>query len=120
MTSRHSHQTTCCYSSLNQAFPQGVQEDDVYSRRRRKQSQYLAALFWSRWTREYLPLLRERQTWTTPRKHFQPGDVLFIVDDSAPRNSWVMGRVLKTMSDANGSVCSPPSQLGAGHVGAIR
>lgn len=29
-----------------------------------------------------------------------------IVDDSAPRNSWMMGRVLKTMPDTKGPVRS--------------
>ncbi|KAK5883663.1 hypothetical protein CesoFtcFv8_019965 [Champsocephalus esox] len=89
------------------SVPPGVfRKEDVYSRRRWKQSQYLADLFWSKWTREYLPLLQERQKWTTPRRNFQPGDIILIVDDSAPRNSWVMGKVLKTMSDAKGAVRS--------------
>lgn len=34
---------------------------DSYPRRRWKQVQYLADLFWNRWVREYLPLLQQRQ-----------------------------------------------------------
>ncbi len=43
-------------------MPPGVfVKEDCYSRRRWRQIQYMADLFWSRWTREYLPLLQERQ-----------------------------------------------------------
>ena len=35
---------------------------DVY-RRRWRQVQYLANIFWKRWTKEYLPLLQERTKW---------------------------------------------------------
>lgn len=35
--------------------------EDSYPRRRWKQVQYLADLFWKRWVREYLPLLQQRQ-----------------------------------------------------------
>lgn len=33
-----------------------------------------------------------------------PGDVVLIVDDSAPRGSWLMGKVEKTICDAKGLV----------------
>lgn len=36
---------------------------DLYSRKRWRQIQYLAELFWKRWIREYFPLLQERQKW---------------------------------------------------------
>lgn len=43
-------------------IPPGVfDKDDQYARRRWRQIQYMANLFWTRWTREYLPLLQERQ-----------------------------------------------------------
>ena len=42
-------------------MPPGLfQKGDLYSRRRWKQAQYLADLFWKRWIREYLPLMQER------------------------------------------------------------
>ena len=49
----------------------------------------MAELFWKGWLREYLPLLQERQKWLTPRQNFEVGDVALIVDDKAPRNSWL-------------------------------
>ncbi|KAK5866387.1 hypothetical protein PBY51_020583 [Eleginops maclovinus] len=44
--------------------------------------------FWKRWCREYLMQLQERQRWFTPGRNFCVGDVVLIVDDTSPRNSW--------------------------------
>ena len=53
---------------------------DCYSRRRWKYVQYLADVFWSRWTKEYLPLLQERQKWLRPSKNVAVGDVVLLED----------------------------------------
>ena len=37
--------------------------EDQLSRRRWRQVQYLADIFWKRWSKEYLPLLQGRQKW---------------------------------------------------------
>lgn len=75
-------------------LPPGLfKKEDSYNRRQWKQVQYLADLFWKRWVREYLPMLQERQKWTQIRRNLTPGDIVMIVDDSAPRSSWVLGRV---------------------------
>ncbi len=66
--------------------------------------QYLADLFWSRWTAEYLPQLQECQKWSKTHRNLQIGDVVLIMDHCAPRNSWTMGRIIKTMPDSNGTV----------------
>lgn len=86
-------------------LPPGLfQSGDLYARRRWKQVQYMADLFWKRWTREYLPLLQERQKWFTTKENLATGDIVLIVDESAPRNSWVMGKILKTLPDKKGFV----------------
>ena len=41
--------------------PGSFNKHDAYSRRRWRQVQYLANVFWRRWIREYLPQLQERQ-----------------------------------------------------------
>lgn len=69
--------------------------NDIYSRRRWHQVQYLADLFWKRWTREYLPSLQERQKWSRPERNISVGDIIPVVDDSAPRNSWIMWPVIQ-------------------------
>nr|XP_061785759.1 uncharacterized protein LOC133576497 [Nerophis lumbriciformis] len=79
---------------------------DLYAKRRWRQSQYIADLFWKRWIHEYLPLLQERQKWTNEKRCFTPGDIVTIVDASAPRGSWILGRILETFPDRKGLVRS--------------
>ncbi|XP_063044225.1 uncharacterized protein LOC134438561 [Engraulis encrasicolus] len=81
-----------------------IRMSDVYIRRRWKQVQYLANLFWSRWTREYLPLLQERQKWTRVRRGYAVGDIVMVVDNTAPRGSWVLGKVEEALPDSKGLV----------------
>lgn len=88
-------------------LPPGLfQQNDLYTKRRWRQVQYLSDLFWKRWTREYLPLLQERQKWTKPRRNFITGDIVVVMDSTAPRGSWVLGRILQTFADKKGFVRS--------------
>ncbi|TDH04462.1 hypothetical protein EPR50_G00152830 [Perca flavescens] len=89
----------------NPNLPPGLfHKDDTYARKRWRQVQYMSDLFWRRWTKEYLPLLQKRQKWNHPSRNFIPGDEVLIVDESAPRESWLMGRIIKTMEDEHGVV----------------
>lgn len=88
-------------------MPLGVfEKKDHYSRKRWRQAQYLADLFWRRWTKEYLPLMQERSKWNSIKRNLSPGDLVIIVDNTAPRNSWITGRIVKTFPDAKGFVRS--------------
>lgn len=82
--------------------PGEFQRTDIYAHQRWKQVQYMSNLFWKRWTKEYLPRLQERQKWTAIKRNFVVGDIVLIVDETAPRNSWVMGRVIQTFTDRRG------------------
>ena len=84
--------------------PGEFQRDDIYAHRRWRQVQYMSDLFWKRWTKEYLPQLQERQKWTGIKRNFVEGDVVLIVDETAPRNSWLMGKVIQTFPDRRGFV----------------
>lgn len=87
------------------ALPPGMfQKEDLYSKRRWRQVQYISDIFWKRWSREYLPLLQERQKWLETKRNVKEGDVVLIVDDRAPRGSWLMGKVEKTIPDSLGFV----------------
>lgn len=79
-------------------------KEDLYIKRRWQQVQYMADLFWKRWTQEYLPLIQERQRWSTVKRSFAPGDIVVVADSTAPRGSWLMGRILETKPDACGLV----------------
>ncbi|XP_052470971.1 uncharacterized protein LOC128027405 [Carassius gibelio] len=88
-------------------MPPGIfLNSDLYARRRWKQVQYMADLFWHRWTKEYLLLLQERQKWTVVKKNLNVGDLVLVVDPTAPRGSWPLGRVLETKPDRKGLVRS--------------
>ena len=64
------------------SLPPGIfKKDQLYSRRRWPQVQYLANVFWLRWKREYLPLLQQRQKWLRPRRNLSVGDCVIIVDE---------------------------------------
>lgn len=64
----------------------------------------MSNLFWKQWTKEYLPQLQEHQKLNKIKCNFVPGDIVLVVDDSAPRNSWIMGRVVKTVQDKRGLI----------------
>lgn len=70
-------------------LPPGLfQRDDIYSRKRWKQVQYICDLFWKRWIREYLPLMQKRQKWNTIKINLKIGDIVLIIDDTSTWNSW--------------------------------
>lgn len=84
--------------------PGVFQTADLYAQRRWRQVQYISDLFWKRWTKEYLPLLQERQRWIGVQRNLVAGDLVLLMDSTAPRNSWIMGRVLQTFPDRKGFV----------------
>jgi hypothetical protein len=87
------------------SFPPGIfTKEERYSRRRWRQIQYLADIFWRRWVKEYLPTLQKRQKWNKPRRNFQLGDIVLIVDENYPRCSWPLGRITEVKSGKDGYV----------------
>lgn len=78
-----------------QAPPGVFSTNDSHSRRKWRQVQYLADLFWKRWVKEYLPRLQERQRGTDTRRNFTVGDIVLLVDESSPRSAWPLGRIVK-------------------------
>ncbi|XP_028404804.1 uncharacterized protein LOC114527371 [Dendronephthya gigantea] len=87
------------------SFPPGMfTKEERYSRRRWRQIQYLADVFWRRWVKEYLPTLQKRQKWTKPRRNFQLGDIVLIVDENYPRCSWALGRIIEVKPGRDGYV----------------
>ncbi|XP_029696919.1 uncharacterized protein [Takifugu rubripes] len=88
-------------------LPPGIfKQEDVYARRRWRQIQYIADLFWTRWLQEYVPLMQERSKWSRIRLNFSMGDVVVIADAAAPRGSWVLGGVIEAITESEGLVRS--------------
>ncbi len=79
---------------------------DVFGRKRWKRIQHLSNLFWTRWKREYLPLLQERHKWTATHRYIQINDMVLVKDNTAQRFDWMLGRVVATEADGQGYVCA--------------
>jgi hypothetical protein len=86
--------------------PGNFQREDIYMRRRWRRVQYLANLFWSRWRKEYLVTLQNRQKWINQRRNIAIGDIVIIKEENQPRGSWSMGRVIVTEPDKEGFIRS--------------
>lgn len=67
-----------------------------------KQAQHMANVFWRRWTREYLPTLQMRHKWTSVHRDIKQGDLVLLVDYSAPRNNWKKGIVINVFPSQDG------------------
>ena len=87
--------------------PHGVfQGDGVYSRKRWRVVQHLANSFWSRWRKEYLQVLQNRQKWTEEQRSLQVNDVVLLKEDGVSRNQWPLARVMETFKGEDGLVRS--------------
>ena len=75
-------------------------------KRRWKQVQYVADVFWTRWISEYIPRLQERQKWLKPQRNLKAGDLVLVTQSSVPRNQWPLGLVMKSKSGSDGLVRS--------------
>lgn len=70
-------------------------KSEVYSKRPWRQIHYLASVFWESWIREYLPTLQQRQNWVQPTRSLTVGDIVLVIDESLPRNCWLLGRIVE-------------------------
>ena len=70
---------------------------EKYSRKRWKQIQYLADVFWSQWKKEYLSALQKRNCWKSKRENISVGDVVLLKDEMTPRCQWPLGRVIEVI-----------------------
>ena len=98
-----------------QLLPPGLFEKrDCHARKRWRQIQYLADIFWSRWSKEYLPLVQLRTKWHERQNNLAVDDIVLVVDSNAPRNRWQLGRVTEALPGADGLVRSARIQTASG------
>lgn len=87
-------------------LPPGVfVKQDLY-RRRWRQVQYMADVFWKRWLSEYLPTLQVRQKWLRPKRNLKVGDLVLMKHDNTARPRWPLGLVVNTYPGSDGLVRS--------------
>ena len=77
--------------------PDVFDEEGQLSHKRWRQAQELIARFWRRWMLEYVPSLMERRKWTRSNRNVQVGDLVLIVDQNAPRGTWLTGTVSRLL-----------------------
>ena len=86
-------------------FPPGVfKKEDIYVRKRWRQVQYLTNLFWTRWRKEYVALLQQRQKWTEKSDNIEIGDIVLMCDANLARNLWPLAKVVDVKTDDTGVV----------------
>ena len=90
----------------NYSFPWTNPRDGNLYQRKWRHVQHFVNLFWKRWLKEYLPELQNRQKWQNVMPNVRVGDVVLMIDENAPRNSWPMGRVCDVTSGRDGLVRS--------------
>ena len=78
---------------------------DIYKRRWR-QVQYLAQVFWRRFIKEYMPELQRRQKWLQKRPNVSVGDIMLVIEENIPRNLWPLCRVIQVTPGTDGIVRS--------------
>ena len=67
-------------------------------------TQLWADKFWQRWQSEYLPLLRKRHKWLAPHDNFAVNDLVLMVGEGMPRNTWPKAIITGIMTHADGAV----------------
>ncbi|CAG7723782.1 unnamed protein product [Allacma fusca] len=89
----------------NSCGPPGVFEDaDLRLRKQWRFTQRLADHFWCRWVKEYLPDLTRKTKWFRAVTPLKVGDVVVVADNTAPRNTWPKGILVRTFPGKNGQV----------------
>ena len=78
--------------------------EDLFARKRWRRIQYLCEQFWSKWRKQYLLNMNERQKWLHPKRNLKVGDVVLLLDAVSPRNNWPLGVVDKTHPSSDGLV----------------
>ncbi|XP_064633630.1 uncharacterized protein LOC135491588 [Lineus longissimus] len=81
-----------------QFAPEEIDSSDFNPRRRWRRVQELLKEFWSRWLKEWLPLLRQRHKWRDVKKDLEVGDVVLVADPGSVRGDWPMGRVTEVFT----------------------
>ncbi|XP_077971383.1 uncharacterized protein LOC144425718 [Styela clava] len=91
--------------------PGNFQKSDQYLLKRWRRVQYLVNEFWYRYRRECLHLLQERQKWVFPKRNLALGDIVHVIEDGSPRNSWKLGKVVEVFPSGDGLVRKVRLQL---------
>ena len=85
---------------------------DMYCRKHWRRLQHFSNEFWSRWRKEVLLTLQNKQKWNDKTRHCGAGDIALIKDDME-KNRWPMAKVVATYKDNKGAVRSVRLLMGS-------
>ena len=74
---------------------------DLYCEKRWRRVQHISNKFWSRWRKEFLATLQERQKWLISKINFRVGDIV-IQKEVSNGNEWKLTKVIDVYSDEKG------------------
>lgn len=66
--------------------------------------QKLFQQFWDVWNRDYLNTIRQRQKWRGVRTNVKTGDVVLLLENTIPANTWIMALVIDVHPGDDGLV----------------
>ena len=69
-----------------------------------KTAQAYVNMIWKRWTREYLPEWNQRSKWSKEMQNLKEGELVWLVDDSAKRCEYKLGRIIEIFTGNGGFV----------------
>ena len=78
---------------------------DMY-RKRWRHTQHIIDSFWKKWISCYLPDLQKRVKWQNARRNLAIGDLVLVLDESAPRGLWPLALVKIVFTSTDGLVRS--------------
>ncbi len=81
-----------------------IDERDTFSRKKYRQVLAIAAEFWKRWRREYLPKLTTRSKWRQHTENIKEGQLVLLVDDEDSRKTWSLARITRVIPGDDGVV----------------
>jgi hypothetical protein len=100
--------------NLNSPFDV-VSDREINSRKKYRQAQVLANMFWNRWLKEYLPLLTKRNKWTDEVRNLEKDDLVLAVEPNVSRGMWLTGRVVRSFPGKDGRVQSAEVKTPSGN-----
>ena len=66
-----------------------------------EKTQYLADIFWIKWTCQYLPLPQIRKKWFGTNSNVKPDELILVKDESTKRVKWPKALIQDVMPDCN-------------------
>ena len=91
------------HGQMNGQFaPDNVDITRINPRERWREVQELISQMWSRWLKEYSPMLNARPKWTDVVKGLKKGDIVLVLKPNLPREKWPFRRIVHTCPGIDG------------------